>query len=103
MKEAKKYKLRATRKPQKHPLLSGVAHVCDEQGRRPANFSFSEAFVDAVGKALPHGLSPAHPAYIKILHLPGRKVWRVFAMYLREERGSLLWEASALPAWATPR
>ena len=99
MKDAKKYKIRASRRPQRHPLLSGVVHLCDRRGRRPVNISFSEALVDAVGLALPFGLSPADPAYLKVLHLPGRGLWRVFAMYFREEQGTLLWETGERPPW----
>ena len=102
MKDAKKYKLTRSRKPQKHPLLSGVVHVCDAQGRRPSYITFSEEFVDAVGRALPLGLSPAYPAYLKVLCLPGRNLWRVFAMYLHEERGALLWETPDMPVWVAP-
>lgn len=102
MKELKKYKLRAARKPQNHKLLSGVVHVCDEHGRRPSYISFSEEFVDAVGFALPMGLLPSNPAYIKILHMPGRGVWRVFAMYFQSSHGALLWETTDLPQWAIP-
>lgn len=102
MKELKKYKLRPSRKPLSHPLLSGVVHVCDAHGRRPSYISFSEEFVDAVGRALPMGLLPSQPAYIKILHMPGRGVWRVFAMYFQSSKGALLWESAECPAWANP-
>ena len=102
MKDAKKYKLQAAKKPIRHQLLSGVIHVCDERGRRPAYISFSEEFVDAVGRALPQGLSPQSPAHIKVLSLPGRSTWRIFAMYIKDARGVLLWEAKELPIWAIP-
>jgi|MudIll2142460700_1097286.scaffolds.fasta_scaffold842953_1 hypothetical protein len=101
MKELKKYKLRAARKPKKHPLLSGVVHVADWEGTGYAYVNFDESFVDAVGKALPHGLMPSAPAYLKVLHMPGRKSWRVFAFYLRELRGTLLWESPTRPAWVS--
>lgn len=102
MKEAKKYKLKAARKPIRHQLLSGVVHVCDQQGKRPAYISFSEDFVDAVGRALPQGVTPSRPAYLKVLHIHGKDVWRVFAMHLNEEVGVLLWESSSQPEWTKP-
>ena len=102
MKELRKYKLRPSRKPIRHQLLSGVAHVCDARGRRPAYISFSEEFVDAVGRALPVGLTSTDPAYLKVLHMPGRNTWRVFAMYLRAGTGVLLWEAHDMPHWVNP-
>lgn len=99
MRELKKYKLRPARRPKVHPLLSGVVHVCDAEGTGSANIQFDECFVDAVGKALPQGLHPRTPAYLKLLYMPGRKVWRVFALYLGGRRGVLLWETEELPSW----
>lgn len=99
MVERKKYKLRSARRPRKHALLSGVVVVGDWQGKGTAYISFDESFVDAVGKALPLGVSPSHPAYLKVIHMPGRKTWRVFAMYLLAERGVLLWETDTRPHW----
>lgn len=99
MREVKRFGLKAARRPCVHPLLSGVVHVCDAAGKWVANIKFTEAFVDAVGKALPQGLTPSRPAYIKVLHMPGRKTWRVFAMYLDNTHGALLWETSDPPHW----
>lgn len=67
-----------------------------------AYIHFDESFVDAVGKALPHGLMPSQPAYLKLLHMPGRKTWRIFAQYHKQLRGVLLWESPTLPAWVGP-
>lgn len=99
MRELKKYKLHWKKLPKEHESLSGVAHVCDARGRRPSNFGFDESFADAVGRAMPRGISQQDPAYIKALYMPGRNVWRVFAMYMREEVGVLLWETPDLPRW----
>ena len=99
MRELKKYKLKPGRKPKQHTLLSGVAHVLEYDKTAYAYIQFDEAFVDAVGKALPHGLMPSKPAYLKLLHMPGRKTWRIFAQYLKQESGVLLWESPALPSW----
>ena len=99
MRELKKYRLRPSRRPKKHDLLSGVVRVQGLKGPGYAAFSFDESFVDAVGKELPHGLMPSNPAYLKFLYMPGYNIWRLFAMYLREERGTLLWETPQLPPW----
>jgi hypothetical protein len=76
-----------------------VVHVCDRSGIDHANIWFEESFVDAVGMAMPQGLHPSTPAYLKLLHMPGRNVWRIFAMYFGKRRGVLLWETPELPAW----
>jgi hypothetical protein len=99
MRPLKKYALTQTPRPKKHPLLSGVAHVGESSGKGYAYFSFSEDFVDAVGKALPQGLSREEPAYLKVLQMPN--TWRVFAVYLRREKGALLWETPTRPEWLT--
>lgn len=99
MKEVKRFRLLPGRKPQEHPLLSGVVRVCDSTGIGTANIKFTEHFVDAVGKALPSGLTPSDPAYLKLIYMPGDKVWRLWAMYLKTERGVVLWDMEALPAW----
>lgn len=99
MQERKKYRLRAARKPQEHSLLSGVVHVKGPEGIGYSNIRFDESFVDAVGLALPHGLSPESPAFLKWLYMPTTGRWRLFAMYLGKPRGTLLWEADQLPPW----
>ena len=99
MRELKKYKLRAARRAGKQELLSSVVHVCDREGTGYAYIGFDESFVDAVGNALPEGLHPTTPAYLKFLHMPGKGTWRLFAMYLGTRRGTLLWESPQLPAW----
>lgn len=95
-KELRKFGIRWAKEPQKHNLLSGVVRVCDE-GRRVTYIKFHESFVDAVGLALPYGLSPDNPAYIKVMRVGS--TWRVYAMYVLEEIGALLWEADAAPQW----
>lgn len=98
-KELRKYGIRRATKPQRHGLLSGVVRVCDE-GRGVAYVKFNEDLVDAVGKVLPYGVSPDSPAYLKAIRI-GPNRWRVYAMYVTEEAGALLWEASDTPPWLT--
>lgn len=100
MKNLRKYGLAATRKPKQHALVSGVAHVgTPEDGKGFAYFTFTEAFVDAVGSRLQQGVSPFAPAYLKVLYIKGKGTWRVFAMYLNTEQGVFLWEEDTYPAW----
>lgn len=76
-----------------------MAQIKGEDGPGYAFIRFEECFVDAVGKALPYGLHKDNPAYLKLLYIRGRKVWRVYAKYLRSEEGVLLWETPSLPKW----
>lgn len=99
MREAKKYRLRQSLRPKKHKLLSGVVRVADSEGIGYSFVSFDESFVDAVGKALPRGLTEQEPAYLKVLYLGSRNTWRTYAMYLREEVGVLLWETEGKPSY----
>lgn len=99
MQERKKYGLRPARTPQAHKLLSGVVLVLDRQGKGTAYIHFDQSFVDAVGAALPEGVRPDKPAFIKALQVPATAAWRIFAMYLGEERGVMLWEAATTPLW----
>ena len=99
MRELKKYGLRKSHKPKRHPLLSGVVQVCIPEGKTYSYILFSEDFVDAIGRALPFGVSPSSPAYLKAFRMPGRKTWRIMATYLDESRSTILWETDTPPAW----
>jgi hypothetical protein len=97
MKEAKRYDLRPARTPQKDPRLSGVVSVLSTAGSKISFIHFNEAFVEAVGKELPKGVSPDNPAFIRVMQ--SGKAWKVFAMYLKSNEGCLLWESEQIPAW----
>lgn len=100
MREAKKYKLEARpRYPVKNPRLSGVGILATPSGQYTFYVSFSEAFVEAVGREMPAGVSPDHPAYLRVVHLPTLQEWRVYACYLNEKVGRLLWVAKDKPSW----
>jgi hypothetical protein len=73
-------------------------YVVDVEGKGACKIRFTEAFADAVGVALPQGISPIHPAHLKVMQA-GDALWRVFAFYIREEKGVLLWETETKPAW----
>lgn len=101
MRECKHYGIRSSRRPKKHPLLSGVVHVADEEGIGLSYITFSETFVDAVGREMPQGLTTSRPAYLKVMAMPGRKTWRVVALYLHDTVGRVLWETDTKPVWVS--
>lgn len=99
LKPKNQYGLRPARTPKVHDLLSGVVYVVDSHGKGFAYIHFDEQFVTAVGSVMPTGLSPDNPALLKVVHMHGSKVWRIFAKYLHDSRMVLLWESSTQPAW----
>ena len=101
MKEVKRYGVRPARTPQKHDSLSGTVLVSQPGGRSYTYIHFDPSLVEAVGKALPQGVSKEHPAYLKASHSGGKAPWKIFAMYIKEEKGALLWEAETMPLWIT--
>ena len=98
-KEYKKYGIRSANKPQEGYYLAGVVQVADTEGKGYVFIKFSEALVEAVGKALPHGVGEESPAYLKVLHLHKLDRWRVFAYSLESTHGVLLWETQQKPEW----
>lgn len=93
--ELKKFRLRHARKPLVHAYVAGVVHVYDK-GRRLAYIKFDESLVEAIGQAMPAGVSPDCPCYLKVVKLvTGR--WRVLACYVGEKVCRVLWEADSLP------
>lgn len=97
--ELKKFGLKSGTKPQTGYPVSGVAVVKDEGGKGSCYIKFNEDFVEAIGKAMPHGVGADSPCYIKLLYMRGRKVWRVFACYIDESKSILLWETHDRPVW----
>lgn len=99
MVDAKKHKLRPGRSPQKNPRLSGVVYVLRPSGRAYAYVRFEQSLVAALGRKMPRGLSMDSPGYLKLMHTPGRQIWRLYCMYVGEEKGILLKEYNDLPEW----
>jgi hypothetical protein len=97
--ELKKFCIRYAHKAQTGYPVAGVVVVVDARGKGYTRIRFDEALVGAVGKAMPMGVSPEHPCYLKVLQVLGTERWRVFAYYLDAGRGVLLWEAGEKPAW----
>lgn len=97
--EYKKYEIRSANKPQEGYYLAGVIRVADSHGKGYVCVRFSDAFVEAVGKALPYGVGPGTPAYVKVIHVHSLQRWRVYAHYLDSTEGVFLWETQTKPDW----
>lgn len=97
--EYKKFGLRYAHTPQEGYDIAGVVQVADHRGKGYAYIKFLPAFVDAVGKAMPFGVSPDSPCYVKILYSDSAKIWKVYTFYIGSPRGVLLWEAVDRPEW----
>ena len=95
--EYKKFGIVPSRKPQVGFPVAGVVQVVGKEGPGYVNIRFAEALVDAVGKAMPYGVSDATPCYLKATRLP-TGMWRISAHYLGRKEGCVLWE-SAKPSW----
>ncbi len=93
--EYKKFGIKAARKPQEGYPVAGVVQVVGKDGGGFVYVKFSEVFVEAVGKAMPYGVSAATPCYLKAVWLPTGK-WRVVCYYFGRRNGCVLWEASHL-------
>ena len=93
------YGLRSTRKPMQGQPLAGTVAVADDQGKGFSYIAFTEAFVAAVGRTLPRGISTDDPGYIKVVHHGRLGVWKVYAYYLGGSKGVLLWETKVKPVW----
>lgn len=90
--------LRRGKSPQQHPVLSGTATLV-EQGVRVINVRFCDALPKALGRKMPRGLSINDPGMLKVLYLPTKKLWRVFCIYIYENRGVVIQEYKERPHW----
>lgn len=101
--ERKKFGLRSTRKPQLHDCLSGTCIVEQDGKVGVAYFGFDEAFVDALGRHLPVGISPDTPAYLRVVRRSIDDSWHVFVDYLTPKAvtntRTLLWIDERRPGW----
>lgn len=97
MKEYKTYELRATKRPAKSTLLSTTVAIQRGTEQYYCYVSFSEKFVQAVGKKLPRGLSKQDPAHLGVLRTD--KNWQVWARYNDSSAGVLLWTTKEVPTW----
>lgn len=91
--------VRAARTPQTNSNVSGVVLVVDSLGKGYAYIRFPYTFDRVVGKAMPHGVGPEDQAYLKVLEVVESGEWRVFAHYIDESKGRLLWRSDSQPNW----
>ena len=90
--------LRGAASPAQHDSLSGVVVVAGEWGKGYAHIRFDEDTVTRIGQVMPQGVGPEHPVYLKAIQAPTGD-WRVFAMYLGNERRVLLYHEKEKPQW----
>lgn len=93
--------VKAAIKPQTGSCVSGVVRVADSQGKGYAYIRFPLSFETVVGRAMPQGVGPDSPAYLKVVEVAGGEYWRVFAHYLDESKCRLLWQSEERPPWLT--
>jgi hypothetical protein len=91
--------VKAGRKPQTGSYVSGVVRVADSQGKGYAFIRFPASFETIVGRAMPQGVGPETPVYLKVVEIGGGEQWRVFAHYLDESKCRLLWQSEEKPPW----
>lgn len=97
--ERKKFGLRPARKPMLIDGLSNTVIVYDGPTPRYCHILFDPSMVAAVGKALPQGLPPARPAFLRVVHDQQRSKWVVSASYVADWQHVPLWESDSKPAW----
>lgn len=98
--ELKKYGIRATKKPARSLLVSSVCLVRNEKDETGYCYiNFDQPFVEAVGKALPRGVSEHSPAVISVVFYPRTMSWLVQAGYVGSGTPVLLWKSANRPAW----
>jgi len=97
--EMKSFGIVPARKPQEGYSVAGVVVIADREGRGCVCVKFHPALEIAVGRALPYGVGPDTPAYIKAVEMPGDHHWRVFAHYMDGTKSRLLWTSKEKPLW----
>ena len=99
VRELGKFELRPANKPDTNGLLSGVVVVAQRGERGYAYVKFSNALIEAVGRSLPRGLTPEHPAYLKAIRCSFTDRFKVYAFYVDQSAAVLLWESAEKPTW----
>lgn len=99
VRELDKFGLRPANKPDANGLLSGVVVVAQQGERGYAYVRFSSVLVQAVGRALPRGLTPQDTAYLKVIRCRFTDRFKVYAYYVDQSAAVLLWESAEKPTW----
>ena len=87
----------AARKPQIDDSLSGTVLLDDGVGRGFACIQFGEKALKYIGRKMPKGVGPAHPAYIHVIH--EIDLWAVHGVYVEDNNYTLLWRQQECPSW----
>jgi len=98
--ERKNFNIRARRIIRSlHPCVSNTAKLVNlPDAPDVCTISFSEDFVQFVGKMLPQGVGPYNPAYISVTIERGHYV--VWAAYVKNPQSFVkLWRSTEKPAW----
>lgn len=94
--ELKKYAIQPARLHKIQHGFSNMVLVNDGAATKFAYIRYDKAFLIAIGKALPHGLSDRDPSYLQVIF---DGVWIFMAGYLSSTQHTKLWEAATLPPW----
>ena len=99
--ELKKYAIEAlSRRPKKEKALSSCVLIDDGKVLSHCYIRFADELVEFVGRRLPKGIAPFHPAYLAVVADMRKGNWRVEARYHEEEVSAVLWESATRPAWS---
>lgn len=98
--EPKSVRIRKANKPQYNPCIGGSVAITCSGWRGKVYIRYNEALVDYVGKHLPMGVCPEHPAFMKLVNVPGTDTWRFYALYPDKSALAFLWQYDTCPAWA---
>ena len=99
--ELKKYAIEPlSRRPKREKTLSSCVLVDDGAVLSHCYIRFADELIEFVGRKLPKGIAPFHPAYLAVVADMRRGVWKVEARYHAEEASVLLWESATRPAWS---
>jgi hypothetical protein len=94
--QPKKYRLRWARIAKKGPLSGIVLFYEKEVFTGYIRVQFENSFVKGIGRHMPVGIGPEHPAYLILEH---NEQYRVWCRYLKEEGEVLLWQQEEKPKW----
>lgn len=97
--ERKKFGLRSARKPLLVDGLSNTVVVYENGIAYYCFIDFAQAFVDAVGAAMPRGVSTADMAFVHVMFDRDRVKWVVSGCYLSSWEQHTLWVSEEKPAW----
>lgn len=91
--------LKAGKRPQKHPALSGTVVVTGPLVTGFAYIRFEQPLADALGKKMPYGVSPLHPCHLRLFYVDNLGKWALFCHYIGSSLGVFLHNYPSKPEW----